>query len=385
MGGCSYEVTTYRIDGEYEDNRHPKNVMFTSKLSEDLLRRDFTINAMAYNSTEGLVDMYGGIDDLNHGIIRCVGDAEARFDEDALRTLRAIRFAGQLGFNIEEKTYEAIKNHAECIRNVSAERIRVEVTKLIMSNGADRLKLLADTGLSNIFFPEWDEMLLAGQNNPHHSYSVGEHTIKVIENIHRLYPGKGEKDFKILCWSALLHDVGKPECRFVDEKGIDHFYGHEKSGEVMAEAILKRLKFDNYTIETTKRLVACHDYRFNGSKKSMRKFVSKVGADIMPLLFILMEADVCGQSDYHREEKLQRIKQAKETFDELIAANTAFTVKDLEINGKELISAGIPAGKALGDVLKALLEMVLEEPELNEKSILLANAKKIFEKVCKEM
>lgn len=381
MHGCSYEVTTYRIDGEYEDNRHPKNVTYTSELSEDLMRRDFTINAMAYCPSQGLIDIYGGVEDLNNKIIRCVGNPSERFDEDALRTLRAIRFAGQLGFDIEQGTYDAICSHAGNIANVSAERIRVEVTKLIESSGSDRIRLISETGLAEAFFPELTTMFNTGQNNPHHIYTVGEHAVKVLEGVHNNYKGNDERDYRILCWSALLHDVAKPVCKETGEDGTDHFYGHPQTGAGMAESILKRLKFDNYTIGMVKRLVQYHDYRFDDSQKNLRRFLSKAGADIMPLLFVLMRADIYGQSSYRYEDKLERLAVAQDNYKKILEEKPAVTVKDMKINGNDLINAGIGRGKIMGDVLKKLLDAVIDDPSLNEHETLLSMAGSIYREI----
>ena len=381
MHGCSYEVTTYRIDGEYEDNRHPKNVTYTSELSEDLMRRDFTVNAMAYCPSQGLIDIYGGVEDLNNKIIRCVGNPSERFDEDALRTLRAIRFAGQLGFDIEQGTYDAICSHAGNIANVSAERIRVEVTKLIESSGPDRIRLISETGLAEAFFPELTTMFNTGQNNPHHIYTVGEHAVKVLEGVHNNYNGNDERDYRILCWSALLHDVAKPVCKETGEDGTDHFYGHPQTGAGMAESILKRLKFDNYTIGMVKRLVQYHDYRFDDSLKNLRRFLSKAGADIMPLLFVLMRADIYGQSSYLYEDKLERLAVAQSNYKKILEEKPAVTIKDMKINGNDLINAGIGRGKIMGDVLKKLLDVVIDDPSLNEHETLMSMAGSIYREI----
>lgn len=378
MGGESYEVTTYRIDGVYEDGRHPKDVSFTASLTEDLKRRDFTINAMAYSPDEGIVDIFGGIDDLEAGIIRCVGDADERFNEDALRTLRAIRFAGQLGFDIEEKTYAAICRASEKIKNISCERIRVEISKLLLSDGADRLVAAYDTGLTKVFLPEWDAMMETTQNNPNHVYTVGMHTIKVIEGVKKIYGGNDERELRILTWSALLHDVAKPVCRSCDENGIEHFHGHPQEGEKMAVRILRRLKFDNYTINTAARLIKYHDYRFTESKKALRRFVSRAGVDIMPMLFILMEADVSAQSDYHREDKLRLLKGAREMLDEIVKAGESMTIRELSINGRDLIGLGITEGRRIGDILEKLLDEVIDDPSLNDRDYLLSRALEIF-------
>lgn len=380
MSGESYEVTTYRIDGKYEDNRHPDSVTFTASLKEDLKRRDFTINAMAYAPDEGIIDIYGGVKDLNDGIIRCVGNPKERFDEDALRTLRAVRFAGQLGFNIEPETLEAVKKAAVRINNVSSERIRVEISKLIASEFPDRLFLAYETGLTAQFFPEWDDMMKTPQNNPNHIYNVGIHSIKVVEGVNRIYSGNDEREKRILTWSALLHDIAKPMCRTVDEKGMDHFYGHPDKGSAVARDILKRLKFDNYTINMVSRIIYYHDYRFDGSRKQTRRFISKAGIDIMPYLFILMEADVMAQSDFHREDKLNKLCETKQCVKEIVEANESFTLKDMNINGRDLINMGISEGKMIGNILNELFEDILENPAHNNREYLREKAEKIFSK-----
>ncbi len=379
MGGESYEVTTYRIDGEYEDCRHPKSVCFTASLAEDLKRRDFTINAMAYSPNEGIIDIFGGIKDLKEGIIRCVGDADERFNEDALRTLRAIRFAGQLNFKIEQKTYLAICNASHRIANISCERIRVELSKLLISDGADRLIDAYDTGLTGVFLPEWDKMMETTQNNPNHIYTVGMHTIKAVLAIKKIYKGNDEKELRILSWSAFLHDVAKPVCRSCDEDGIEHFHGHPQKGAEMAREILRRLKFDNYTVGMVTRLIKYHDYRFTDSKKALRRFVNTAGLDIMPFLFILMEADVSAQSDYHREDKLRLLRSAKESLDEIIAAGETLNMKDLNINGKDLIKMGITEGRQIGAILDTLLDEVIDDPNLNDRDYLLLRAERLAE------
>ena len=209
-----FEVTTYRIDGEYTDARHPKEVQFTASLLEDLKRRDFTINAMAYNEKEGLVDAFDGVGDFRRGVIRCVGEAKERFSEDALRMLRAVRFAAQLGFTIETETIAAMELLAGNIAKVSAERIQVELVKLLVSDHPEKLLTAYETGLTAVFLPEFDRMMETGQNNPHHCYTVGEHTIQAVKNV---------PSDKVLRLTMLLHDVAKPACKVTDEQGIDHF------------------------------------------------------------------------------------------------------------------------------------------------------------------
>ncbi|MBP5564684.1 MAG: CCA tRNA nucleotidyltransferase [Lachnospiraceae bacterium] len=362
IGKEPYEVTTYRIDGEYEDSRHPKEVSFTSDLKEDLLRRDFTINAMAYNDTDGLVDIFGGMEDIEAKVIRCVGEPKERFSEDALRLLRAIRFAAQLGYNIEEKTYEAIKELSPTLKNISAERIQAELNKILVSDNPSMLKTAFETGLTAQFIPELDLCFNTVQNNPHHCYNVGDHIIKAIESI------EPEKTLRL---TMLLHDIAKPQCKKTGEDGIDHFHGHQIKSSEMAVDILRRLKYDNDTIDKTKRFVKYHDERLEAGTKIMRRAMNRIGADAFPDIFKVWVADVSAQSDYQREEKFARIERNKSDYEEIIAKKECVTLKDLAVTGRDLINAGMQAGPALGEVLDQMLKDVIEEPEHNNKEYLL--------------
>lgn len=381
-----YEVTTYRMDGEYEDHRHPKEVLFTPNLVEDLRRRDFTINAMAYNPKTGIVDEFDGVGDLERHRIRCVGEPVERFDEDALRMLRGIRFAGQLQFDLEEKTYSAIADRAPTLVNVSAERIRTELTKLLLAAGSDRLLLAADTGLSRYFLPELDRMLATSQNNPHHCYDVGRHSLEAIRQINLLWEGSGlgKKEHIMLVYAALLHDVAKPDCKTTDEEGVDHFYRHPELGAERAREILRRLKFDNDTVAVVTTLIRYHDRRHENclinhmysekGKRPMRRLMNQAGKDVMPLLFLLQRADLLAQSDYKQEEKLAKLDAAERCYKEICQAGEAVQIKDLAVGGRDLIEMGFKPGPALGTMLRQLLEHVLEHPEANEKDTLLSLA-----------
>ena len=259
--GVGYEVTTYRIDGEYEDGRHPKEVQFTSNLTEDLKRRDFTINAMAYSKDRGLIDEFGGMNDLQRKIIRCVGDPWQRFGEDALRILRAVRFAAQLGFEIEENTKKAIVELAPTLSKISAERIQTETVKLLMSDRPEMWRSVYDLGITRIIMPEFDAIMETPQNTPHHMYNVGEHTLKALSLT--------EKD-RILRLTMLLHDIGKASMRTTDANGVDHFKGHGPAGKEIAKKILRRLKFDNDTIAQVTHLIYWHDYRPAPEEKAVQ-------------------------------------------------------------------------------------------------------------------
>lgn len=376
MDKVGYEVTTYRIDGAYEDHRRPNDVTFTTSLREDLMRRDFTINAMAYNAADGLIDLFGGMDDLKNKVIRCVGKAQDRFEEDALRMLRAVRFAGQLNFRIESDTRKAISACHENLRDVSAERIQMELLKLLISDHPEILKEAYCTGLTHIFLPEFDQMMLTEQKNPHHCYSVGEHTLHAIRTI---------EPNPVLRLTMLLHDVGKPATKTTDSYGIDHFYNHYRVGADMSKEILKRLKFDNKTIQIVSQLIAHHDIRFKNPKTNGRRHVRKVMHSIQPSLFPyllkVMEADVLSQSEYYQAEKLSILKETWEVYEEILEDNDCLSLKDLKINGNQLKALGIREGKMIGSILNTLLSMVLEHPELNDYVYLKELALKIYQQL----
>lgn len=327
LGKEGFEVTTYRIDGKYEDSRHPKDVTFTINLKEDLRRRDFTINAMAYNPKDGLIDLYEGMQDIERGLIRCVGDAKERFTEDALRMMRAVRFSAQLGYTIEEKTKAAVRELAPSIRNISAERIQTELVKLMVSAHPDYLRTAYETGITGQILPEFDVCMKTEQNNPHHCYSVGEHILHTLSYV---------EANKALRLAMLLHDIGKPSTLTVDEEGITHNHGHADAGEKMAAAILKRLKFDNDTIDKVRRLVRYHDLKIENNAKSVRRAVNYIGEDIFPLLFSVKYADIMAQSAYLREEKLSELEKLKSVYDRVIAEKDCLSLKDLAVTGERL-------------------------------------------------
>ncbi|MGN0396743.1 MAG: CCA tRNA nucleotidyltransferase [Candidatus Fimimorpha sp.] len=357
-----FEVTTYRIDGIYEDGRHPASVEFTSKLEEDLKRRDFTINAMAYNPRTGLVDLFGGQKDLEQGEIRCVGNANERFTEDALRILRAVRFAAQLGFEIEDDTKLAITKLAPNLSKVSQERIQVELTKLLMSKHPEQIRTAYELGVTAVVLPELDAVMNLPQNNPYHCYTVGNHTIAMLEQI---YPTK------TLRWAALLHDFGKLETHKIDENGEDHFYGHAESSANYAKIVLRRLKFDNDTIDQVSRLVMYHAYHLRTEKKIIRRCMNQIGVDLFEDLLEVMRADTMAKSSYQRQERLDDIIAIRNLYKEIIKDKECITLKQLAVNGQDLIRAGIRPGKQMGELLHAMLDYVLEYPEQNQKDILL--------------
>lgn len=364
-----FEVTTYRIDGKYEDSRHPREVTFTPNLTEDLRRRDFTINAMAYNEESGLIDIFGGMQDIEQKIIRCVGNAEERFTEDALRIMRAIRFSAQLGYSIEVQTCEAIHRLASNLCNISAERIQVELVKLLVSPHPDYLRNAYEMGVTKVFFPEFDRMMETEQNHPHHMYSVGEHTL------HSLGEVEADKELRL---TMLFHDIGKPDTLTVDEDGTTHFHGHPILGEDITKKVLRRLKFDNDTISTVSRLVRYHDYG-NGVDPDMRivrRGIHKIGEDIFPKQIKVRYADICAQSAYQKQEKFDLLKKWERLYYEIVQQSQCVSLKTMAVTGSDLIAAGMKPGKEIGTMLSELLELVLENPECNNREFLLDEVRK---------
>mgnify|MGYP002510146439 FL=1 len=362
-----FEVTTYRIDGDYEDGRHPKQVTFTACLEEDLKRRDFTINAMAYNEQTGLVDIFGGMQDIQRNVVRCVGDAQERFTEDALRMLRAVRFSAQLGYQIEEGTKKAIRSMAPNLKLISAERIQAELVKLVISPHPDYLRTAYETGITAQILPEFDLCMNTAQNNPHHCYNVGEHILHAMQEI--------EAD-KVLRLGMLFHDIGKPQTLTIDEAGIIHNKGHADAGERIAKDVLRRLKFDNDTLEKVVKLVRYHDQEIGLTASGVRRAVNRIGEDIFPMLFAVRYADIQAQSNYMREEKLEKLAQLRELYDGICRRQECISLKELAVTGSDLIALGMPPGREIGELLKELLDLVLENPHKNTRDELLRISEK---------
>lgn len=361
IGKDSFEVTTYRVDGVYEDGRHPKEVRFTSRLEEDLQRRDFTINAMAYNDEVRLVDVFGGMQDLNHHLIRCVGDPEERFSEDALRILRAVRFSAQLNFPIEPNTAEAVRKLAPTLEKISAERIQAELVKLLVSPHPERIRDAYELGITKVILPEWDAMAGVEQNTPHHKYDVAEHTIRALKYVKR---------DKILRLTMLFHDMGKPAMRTTDENGRDHFKGHALVSEEIARRVMRRLKFDNDTVKKVTRLVCYHDYRVEPTERNVRRAMNRIGVDLFPYYLAVRMADAKAQSPYMRREKIENIVAMRELYQEVLRKEECVTLRQLAVSGRDLMDMGMKPGRELGSMLAELLEYVIDDPERNRKEIL---------------
>jgi len=357
----NYEVTTYRIDGEYLDNRRPDKVIFTSSIEEDLSRRDFTINAMAYNNSEKLVDPFQGKNDLTQKLVKCVGEPDLRFNEDALRMLRAIRFGAQLNFHIDDNTFNSIINNHHLIKNVSMERVRDELSKLLMSNKpSEGIRNLYKSKLLTHVLPELVGCIGFNQCNPHHNKDVFEHIMSVLDNT------PASLSVRL---SALLHDIAKPQCFTEDEMGIGHFYMHHLKSADIAEDVLKRLRFDNNTIKKVSILIKEHmsgyDLHRNGA---IKKFINRVGIENLEDLFLLQKADILS----HKESlDLNSILELQEAVDKILKEKQPLSIKDLAVTGSDLIVLGYSPGKLLGLTLNELVEMVLNNPELNTKEQLL--------------
>ena len=351
----NYEITTFRRDGKYSDGRHPDTVEFTSDLIYDLERRDFTINAMAYNSEEGLIDPFNGCQDIQNRTMRCVEDPNERFMEDGLRILRALRFAVQLNFAIDSLTEEAMFNNKELINGLSMERINSEFIKMINAEYISSFVIYSYNRIISELIPEVAPMVGFKQNNPYHYLDVFAHSGKVLEGC-RLYNAD-----LITKLAAFFHDIGKPHCYQDDDNGIRHFKGHGKISADMTDVIMRRLKFDNDTRDKVVQLVYYHDASFEVGKKYVRRWLNKIGVDQFKRFLVLRRADIMGQSELNRDERLQKLDAAKVCLEEVLKEKPAFSVKDLEIDGKDVMKYMLmDECPEVGYWLKHILKMVID-------------------------
>lgn len=379
IDGENYEITTYRVDGEYSDNRRPDHVEFVDDIVKDLSRRDFTINAMAYNGGNyfdrwKLKDPYRGYDDLHDGVIRCVGRPDDRFREDALRILRALRFASTYGFKIEPETAAAIHRNNDLLKNISAERIQSELCKMLCGEGILDI-LLEYKDVIAVIIPELGPCIGFEQNNPYHIYDVYDHIAHAVAN----YRGN---DISVKM-ALLLHDIGKPECYTEDEKG-GHFYCHAVSSHIIAGDVMGRLKFDNKTYDEVLDLVICHDADIQPNTRSVKRWLNKIGYDMLDKLIRMKLADIGAHSDMGQIAKPDQYHEVYRIASEIMNDQQCFTIKDLAVNGNDIMSLGIPSGPAVGKVLKHLLDKVLDEELENERVVLIEEAKRYLELVERE-
>ena len=360
------EITTYRSEGTYSDNRHPDSVIFSNSLADDVVRRDFTMNGIAYDFDNGFCDLVGGIEDIKDKTIRCIGDAETRFNEDALRILRAMRFSAVLGFEIEEETKNAIHKCKDLLKNISAERIREEFTKLICGKNAyDVLQEFSD--VITVFIPEIRECVGFEQKNRHHCFDVYTHTLKAV---------KKSSQNSIIRLALFFHDIGKPSVAHFDEKGQQHYYGHPKASAEMTEKIMTRLRFDNDTKNKVVTLVKMHDSPImvndmtKPDRKRLKKIMSQIGSD---LIFDLIEIKYCDNSaqnpEYFRGEDFY--KQTRHIVNEIINEKECFSIKHLAIDGNDVVALGFK-GKRIGETLEKCLNAVIDGKVENEKDKLLS-------------
>ncbi len=359
------EITTYRIDSEYKDNRHPEFVTFTSSLEEDTARRDFTMNAIAYDEENGIADFHGGHEDIQNKLIRCVGDPDKRFGEDALRIMRAIRFSSVLGFEIEEKTKAALFRNKELLKNISAERIASELIKLLCGRNVYSV-LMEYIDILAAVIPELMPMKGFNQNSPHHKYDVWNHTARVVANA---------GNSPVLRLAALFHDIGKP-LSYTEKEGRGHFYGHAKVSCDITRAVLNRLKLDNYTKDTVLDIIRLHDAQINENKYSIKKFMNRRTPELFFMLLKMKRADDLGKGT-DVSERLAALERMEKLGKEILSEQACFSKKDLAVKGGDLIAEGFTPGRELGLILDRLLEEVIAEHLPNEKQALLDWARSI--------
>ncbi len=364
--GVSYEVTTFRIDGKYSDSRHPDKVTYTKDIDSDLSRRDFTFNAMAYNERVGLIDPFGGAFDLIRGEISCVGNANDRFKEDALRIMRALRFASTYGFTISERTNEAIHINKKLLNNIAAERIREELCKIVMGRGVLGV-LLNYSDIIATIIPEIEPCIGFQQNNPYHQYTVYDHIAHAVSN----YSG----DDQSVKLALLLHDIGKPLCYTGDEKG-GHFYRHGVYCHDVAEKVMERLRFDNRTADEVLTLVLYHDAIIEPTTKAIKRWLNKIDPQRFCQLMDVRMADILAHTKGTQASRVDKCNMVKAVLEQVIEEEQCFSISDLAINGHDIMDLGVPEGKRVGEVLKKLLDVVIAEDIENEHTALVEYAKR---------
>lgn len=358
-----YEVTTYRIDGAYSDNRRPDNVTFTKSLVEDLRRRDFTINAMAYNPKTGLIDPFNGMEDIKYEKIRCVGSAKDRFNEDALRILRAIRFEAQLGFASFPETMFEIERQYERLNSISVERINSEFCKIVASDQFC-VELVLYTDVFSLFIPELKDMIGFQQNNPYHAYDVFDHTIHVIE--------KCESDDLVVRLAIFFHDFGKPRSYQDGEDGIRHFKGHGKVSAKITDSIMKRLRFDNETRNDVVELVYYHDATFEARKKYVKRWLNKIGEKQFRRLLEVRKADIRGQNPDYEKSRIEKVNNIEDILEEILQEQECFSLKDLAVNGNDVKKTmNLKEGKDVGYWLNEILKRVIDGELKNNRNDLI--------------
>ena len=364
--GETYEITTYRCDGEYTDSRHPDSVTFTKSITDDLKRRDFTINSMAYSPIEGLVDPFNGQSDLAKKLIRCTGNPDERFNEDALRILRALRFSSVLNFEIEAETSDAVFRCMNKLSFVHPNRLRKEFMGIIMGSSCADI-LLTYKDVVSVFIPEIKPMFDLAQNNPHHKYDVWRHTVAAMDN---------SVADEIVKLAVFFHDIGKPDAKTTDDKGIDHFKKHQAISAEITRNVLTRLCFPNSVISDVCLLIKYHDERFRKFSYDIKRVLAAMGPELFQKLSLISFADIMGQSDYFREEKLSNRDKMLDESRRIIESNECYSLSQLAVSGDDIISLGY-SGKDVGIILNTLLKMVMKGDAENTKEDLIARINNI--------
>lgn len=362
-GETACEVTTFRTDGDYPDHRHPAAVTFTRSLLEDLQRRDLTVNAMAMDVHGTLHDPFGGQADIRRRVLRCVGEPERRFQEDALRILRTLRFSATLGFAIEADTHRSLRERRDDLRYVAAERVREELTKLLC--GAEVLRvLLEDPQVLGVVLPEILPCVGFDQHNRHHCYDVWGHTAHAVA---------AAPPDPVLRWAMLLHDLGKPSCFTLDEQGVGHFHGHHRPSAEMAETVCRRLRFDRAAAQQICMLVRYHDRPIPLTERAIRRAMNQLGVEGLRQLCAVKRADNLAQHPDYRGRQ-REINEGEAIMDELLRKDACFSLKQLAVNGRDMAALGLE-GPAIGQMLQTLLEAVMDGAADNDRDALLALAK----------
>lgn len=360
--GGPLEITSFRADGSYSDGRHPDGVRFVSSIRDDLARRDFTVGAMAWHPERGLFDPFGGREDLENRVLRAVGDPDMRFTEDALRILRAVRFASELGFSIEENTAAAMERQAGRLALIAPERVREELTRLLCGRWVQRT-LLGCTAVIGAALPELRPMFGCTQDNPHHCYDVWGHTVRAVGQV----PPE-----PCLRWAMLLHDSGKPACKTVDEQGVGHFRGHPKASRALAERLLPRLRFSNEDSERILLLVEQHDRPLGDSDKLVRRRLAQIGEASFRDLLMIKKGDAVGQNTQPWD--VGTLQGTERLLNEVLRQDSCLSLRRLAVNGRDMQTLGL-TGEKIGEMLRFLLDAVLDDPARNDRETLLRLAR----------
>lgn len=347
--GKPYEITTYRTEGQYTDGRHPDSIRYAASLAEDLVRRDFTINAIAADAAGEIVDPLAGMRDLDARLIRCVGRPDERFGEDALRILRGLRFASQLAFAVDQGTAESIHRNKELLCNVSAERIARELTAMLCGKNIYNV-MMNYGGVLAVVIPELTACMSFEQNTPYHCYDVYRHIAVSVAHV----PPE-----PVLRWTMLLHDIGKPQCYSVDAAGNGHFYGHNKASSRIAENVLGRLRLPRRITDDIVTLVKYHDLPLQGTDKFVLRMLNKIGEEQFRRLLEVHRADAAAQSALGQSEQYELIARAEAALAEVLLRQQAFSLRDLAVSGRDIIALGVSPGKRVGELLDLALEAVM--------------------------